>query len=115
MFLSAPYLAQAQQMSMTSVAVVPATLAIMPVFYYRAPAFLIFQVSNPSATESIDFGDGRTTGTQGCTKNQLGWCDLSGLIFHRYDFPGRYTVSLYAHYTPKTYQLLSTTTVTILP
>ena len=108
----APLSASAQLM-VTSFA--PASLSIFPVFYSKAPAFMLFSVNNPSGTESIIFGDGQSTGSRGCTKNALGWCDLSNIVGHRYDYPGTYLVSLYAHYSPGTYVLLSTTTVTVLP
>ena len=107
-----PLASYAQYMTMTSLT--PASISIMPVFYTTAPAFMIFTLKNPSGTESIDFGDGQSTGTVGCTKNALGWCDLSGYVFHRYAYPGRYIASLYAHYSPKTYTLLSTSTITVL-
>jgi hypothetical protein len=110
--LAVPVASYAQ---MTMSTFTPASVSVMPVFYSTAPAFMIFTLHNPSGTESVDFGDGQSTGTQGCTKNALGWCDLSGFTFHRYDYPGRYTATLYAHYAPKTYTLLSTTTITVLP
>ena len=101
------------QMMLTSLP--PASLSIMPVFYSNAPAFMLFDVQNPSGTESIDFGDGHMTGSNGCVKNAQGWCDLSHLIGHRYDYPGSYLVTLYAHYAPGTYEILSTTTVRVTP
>ena len=90
-----------------------ASLTIMPLFFGTAPMFTMFTVDNPSGTESIDFGDGYTSGTNGCSKNSQGWCDFSQPVWHTYQYPGSYTVTLYAHYAPKTYQILGTTTVTV--
>jgi len=92
----------------------PASLTIMPVFYSYAPAFMLFIVHDPSGTESIDFGDGHRTG-ENCVFNALGWCDLSQIVGHRYDYPGQYTVRLYSHTSHETYQLLSTSSVTVFP
>lgn len=90
-----------------------ASIAITPLFFGTAPAVTLFVVNNPSGTESIIFGDGTSSGSNGCIKNTQGWCDFSQPVWHTYKYPGTYTVSLYAHYSPGTYQLLSTSTVVI--
>ena len=90
-----------------------AWLSVSPV-YGPLPLYAMMTVHNPSGTESIEFGDGSYTGQQGCEKNAAGWCDLSNPVFHRYDTPATYVVSLYEHPTPSTFRLLSTTTVMVV-
>ena len=89
-----------------------AWLSIIPV-YAHVPAYVSFVVQNPSGTEAIDFGDGHSTGSNGCTKNAQGWCELSGIISHSYDTPANYVVSLYDH-VGNVQHLLSTTTITVV-
>lgn len=79
-----------------------------------APLFATFVVNDPTGTESINFGNGGTTGTQGCTKNALGWCDLTAPVPHEYQIPGNYTVTLYRHLSSTTIEVLSTSTVEAL-
>ena len=113
-FLVAPVFALAQT-STLSVTSAMASLSITPLFFGMAPAVTMFVVHDPSGTEAIDFGDGYSSGSNGCTKNSAGWCDFSQPVWHTYQVPGTYTVSLYAHYQPRTYQLLSTSTVVVKP
>jgi hypothetical protein len=88
-----------------------ATLSVTPVSG-PAPLTVIFTVNNPSGTEVIDFGDGHSSGSNGCVKNAEGWCDLSKPIEHTYQFSGVYTVALYRH-KANTTQTLGTTTVSM--
>ncbi|MBI5470256.1 hypothetical protein HY968_02955 [Candidatus Kaiserbacteria bacterium] len=60
-----------------------------------APLSVVFTVGNRSETEALDFGDGHSTGSNGCKKNQGGYCDLSQPISHTYQLPGSYTAKLY--------------------
>jgi hypothetical protein len=80
-------LAYLQGKSHSSVSAIPSSGA--------APLSVVFTVSNSSGTEALDFGDGHSTGSGGCTKNAGGYCDLSHPITHTYQLPGAYTVSLY--------------------
>jgi len=60
-----------------------------------APFTATFTLNNPTGTEAIDFGDGHSTGSNGCAKNSQGFCDLSKPITHTYQFPGMYKVTLF--------------------
>lgn len=60
-----------------------------------APFTAAFTINNPTGTEAIDFGDGHSTGSNGCAKNSQGFCDLSKPVSHTYQFPGSYKVTLY--------------------
>ena len=60
-----------------------------------APLTTTFTVNNPTGTEAIDFGDGHSTGSNGCVKNAQGFCDLSKPVLHTYQLPGSYKVTLY--------------------
>jgi hypothetical protein len=60
-----------------------------------APLVATFTVNKSTGTEAIDFGDGHSTGSSGCTTNMQGFCDLSRPITHTYQFPGKYKVTLY--------------------
>jgi hypothetical protein len=77
------------------------------------PLAATFMLDSPSGTEVIDFGDGHATGSNGCAKNALGWCDLSQPFGHTYQFPGAYLVTLYRHTSPTEVVALSTSTVTV--
>ncbi len=77
-----------------------------------APFTAVFTVADRTGTESIDFGDGVSTGTQGCTKNAFGWCDLSSSVSHTYRTPGTYNVIFYSHIGGAV-QTRSTTTVSV--
>ena len=79
-----------------------------------APLFVTFIVNNPSGAESIYYGDGHTTGSDGCVKNAQGWCDLSNPVAHMYQLPGTYTVTLYKHATADQLELLSTSTIQVV-
>lgn len=113
-FFVTPMFVQAQTATLTMTSA-QASLSVTPLFFGMAPAVTMFVVHDPSGTEAIDFGDGYSSGTNGCIKNSAGWCDFSEPTWHTYQFPGTYTVSLYAHYQPHTYQLLSTSTVVVKP
>ncbi len=76
-----------------------------------APLFVTFLVNNPTGYESIGYGDGHTTGSDGCVKNVQGWCDLTKPVAHQYLIPGIYTVLLYRHTSSTTVEYLSTSTV----
>ena len=75
------------------------------------PFFATFIMHNPTGTEGINFGDGHTTGTLGCTKNTKGWCDLSKPVAHTYQLPGFYTVHLFRHLSLDQVQIMSTSTI----
>jgi hypothetical protein len=77
-----------------------------------APLTATFTVTKPLGNESIDFGDGRSTGSSGCTKNSQGFCDLSKSVTHTYQFPGNYTVTLYRGADPSA-KVITTQTVTV--
>ncbi len=79
-----------------------------------APLFVTFVVNNPTGTESINYGNGHTTGTNGCVKNDLGWCILTGPVANEYQIPGTYTVTLYRHLSSTTVEVSSTSTVEAL-
>ncbi len=77
-----------------------------------APLMVTFILNDSSGTEAIDFGDGHSTGSNGCLKNAQGWCDLSKPIGHTYEFPGTYTVTLYDHPSATSINTISTSTIT---
>ena len=59
-----------------------------------APLAVTFTLQTVQGNEAIDFGDGHSTGSSGCTKNAQGYCDLSKPVTHQYALPGTYKVSL---------------------
>lgn len=63
----------------------------------KAPYTALFTLGSLDGTEAVDFGDGHSTGSNGCTKNAQGYCDLGHQIVHTYQLPGTYTVTLYRH------------------
>jgi hypothetical protein len=63
----------------------------------KAPYSALISLPERDGTETVDFGDGHATGTQGCTVNAKGWCDLGQQVAHTYQYPGTYTVTLYRH------------------
>jgi hypothetical protein len=77
-----------------------------------APFTATFTLNNPKGTEAIDFGDGHSTGSSGCTKNAQGYCDLSKSVEHTYSFPGTYKVTVYMG-SGKNAQAVATQTVTV--
>jgi|GEM_PF-4278406 len=77
-----------------------------------APFTTTFTVKNPTGTESIDFGDGHSTGSSSCTKNSQGFCDLSASVSHTYQFPGNYKVTLYRGADPNA-TVVMTQTITV--
>lgn len=79
-----------------------------------APFTTIFTLSNKTHTEAIDFGDGHSTGSNGCARNSLGFCDLRDQLVHTYLFPGDYTVTLY-RYLGKDPIVVSTSTLHVSP
>jgi len=60
-----------------------------------APSTVVFTVNDRTGTEAIDFGDGHSTGSNGCPKNVFGFCDLFNSLSHVYYIPGAYRVTLY--------------------
>jgi hypothetical protein len=76
------------------------------------PLQVSYTITNTSGTEAIDFGDGHSSGSNGCAKNAQGYCDLSQPIAHLYQFPGTYTVTLYNHQNNKT-KIVSTAKVIV--
>ncbi len=76
------------------------------------PLQVSYTITNTSGTEAIDFGDGHSSGSNGCVKNAQGYCDLSQPIAHLYQFPGTYTVTLYGHQNNKT-KIVSTAKVIV--
>jgi hypothetical protein len=89
-----------------------ATLTITPETGV-APFVMTFILSGANGTEAVDFGDGHSTGSNGCKRNTKGWCDLSAPFFHMYQLPGTYTVTLYDHPTRTTNSVVSKKSVTI--
>jgi hypothetical protein len=77
-----------------------------------APLVVTFVVGNRSGTEALDFGDGHSSGSSGCSKNAGGYCDLSQPIVHTYQLPGTYMVSLYDAVSG-TSKIVSTMTVRV--
>ena len=77
-----------------------------------APLTTTFTVNNPTGTEAIDFGDGHSTGSNGCVKNAQGFCDLSKPVPHTYQLPGSYKVTLYRGANGAA-EVVTTQTVTI--
>ena len=65
--------------------------------YGIAPFTTLFALDGLTGTESISFGDGKTTGSDGCTKNVAGWCNLPAIVGHTYAYPALYKVDLYNH------------------
>ena len=65
--------------------------------YGTAPFTTLFALDGLIGTESISFGDGKTTGSDGCTKNVAGWCNLPAIVGHTYAYPALYKVDLYNH------------------
>ncbi len=88
------------------------SLSIMPA-YGAAPLPVIFTLSNPTGTEAIDYGDGHSSGSNGCLRNAQNWCDLSQSVAHTYQYPGTYKVTLYGHPSSTLVQVLSTATVVV--
>ena len=81
----------------------------------KAPLEVVFTLLNGRGTEAIDYGDGYTSGINGCARNALGWCDLSLSKIHTYALPVTYTATLYMHPTPSTLKALGTTKITVTP
>ena len=77
-----------------------------------APLAVTFTLATPNQTEAIDFGDGHSSGSGGCPKNKLGYCDLSKPIAHSYMYPGAYTVTLFDHGADA--HVVSTQKITVL-
>ena len=88
-----------------------ATLSISP-NNGVVPLAVVFTLTNKNATESIDFGDGHSTGSAGCVRNAKNWCDLPDNIPHTYSYPGNYKVTLYDH-PIKDSRVILTTTVSV--
>ena len=77
------------------------------------PLVVMFTLNNPSQREAIDYGDGHSSGSNGCVKNALGNCDLSKPVYHSYQLPGTYKVTLYAHDANNKVLTISTHTITV--
>ena len=82
--------------------------------YGTAPFTTLFMLDGLTGTESIDFGDGHTTGSAGCEKNVLGWCNLGSVIGHTYAFPALYKVVFYQHIDKVSVRILRTTYVLVM-
>jgi hypothetical protein len=79
-----------------------------------APYAALIKLPQLDGTEAVDFGDGHSTGSNGCTKNAQGYCDLKHEIAHTYQYPGRYTVTLYRHPAgQKDGVIVTTSTITV--
>ena len=79
----------------------------------KAPLDVIFTLRDGTGTEAIDYGDGHSTGSNGCARNPQGWCDLSLSKPHTYQLPGTYKVTVYSHPTPTTQKVVSVSTMTV--
>jgi hypothetical protein len=78
-----------------------------------APLTVSYTLSNLNGTEALDYGDGHSSGSNGCVKNSQGNCDLTKGTTHTYVYPGTYTVTLYDHGTDL--HVVSTQKVTVSP
>lgn len=77
-----------------------------------APLTVTFTVNKTLGNEAVDYGDGSSTGSAGCTKNAKGFCDLSQPVQHTYQLPGNYKVTLYRTIDGKA-QAIGTYTVAV--
>ena len=77
-----------------------------------APLTVTFTVNNSQGNEAVDFGDGHSTGSDGCVQNGAGFCDLSKPAHHTYQLPGSYKVTLYRT-VQGTAQMVTTSGVTV--
>jgi hypothetical protein len=87
------------------------TLSVSPASG-TAPLSVTFTLAKSYGNESIDFGDGHSTGSSGCATNSQGFCDLTKPVSHTYTFPGSYKVTLYRGADPKAV-VVTTQTVTV--
>ena len=79
----------------------------------KAPLLVFFTLHNGNGTEAIDYGDGHSSGSNGCARNSQGWCDFSVAKTHTYELPGTYKVTVYSHPTPKTLKVENMYTVSV--
>lgn len=61
------------------------------------PFTTVFTLHGKTGTEAVDFGDGHSTGSNGCVLNALGFCDLGDQLVHTYHYPATYVVTLYRY------------------
>lgn len=96
-----------------SAASAPATAASLSISPNTGPAPLMvtYTVTNPEGDESLDYGDGHSTGSMGCTRNEKGFCLFTSPVNHYYQLPGTYKISLCDK--GKDLHLIATTSVTV--
>ena len=77
-----------------------------------APLAVSFTINKVQGNEALDFGDGHSTGSDGCKTNTAGFCDLTGPVMHTYNLPGTYKVTLYRTVNGNA-AIVTTNTVTV--
>lgn len=63
----------------------------------KAPYTVLIHLPSLNGTEALDFGDGHSTGSNGCILNAGGYCDLAHDLVHTYLYPGSYSLTLFRH------------------
>lgn len=62
-----------------------------------APYAVLFELSTTTGRDAVDFGDGHSTWTDGCSVRLAnGWCPVRTEIAHTYAYPGTYVVRLFS-------------------